>query len=116
MAQHNELGTAGEDFACQYLVQQGYTIVDRNWHFHHLEVDIIANEGQELVFVEVKTRTTPAEPRDVVSDRKIRFLEDAADAYIKKTDFHGDARFDLIMLTKGQGGAFHLDHIKDAFR
>ncbi|MBF1070821.1 MAG: YraN family protein, partial [Prevotellaceae bacterium] len=55
MALHNELGRAGENAACQYLIERDYHIVERNWRCHPLEVDIIADDWGELVFVEVKT-------------------------------------------------------------
>lgn len=57
MALHNELGQAGENAACQYLIERDYHIVERNWRCHPLEVDIIADDWGELVFVEVKTRS-----------------------------------------------------------
>ena len=56
MAIHNELGRWGEDYAADFLAAQGYRIVERNWRFGHHDIDIIASKGNEIVFVEVKTR------------------------------------------------------------
>ena len=57
MAKHNELGKAGENAAVTYLEQQGYIIRDRNWRKGHFELDIVATKEQELIVVEVKTRS-----------------------------------------------------------
>ncbi len=56
MASHNEFGKWGEDTAVQYLLQNGYEILARNWRHEHKEVDIIAAKDGILFFVEVKTR------------------------------------------------------------
>ena len=55
MAEHNLLGKKGEEIAQQYLVSHGFKIIATNWLFNHKEIDIIAWEGEILVFVEVKT-------------------------------------------------------------
>lgn len=56
MAEHNELGKAGEDAAIAYLMKQDYVIRHRNWHRGHLELDIVAAKENELIIIEVKTR------------------------------------------------------------
>ena len=73
MAKHNELGKAGENAAVTYLEQQGYIIRDRNWRKGHFELDIVATKEQELIVVEVKTRSNTqfAEPEDAVDIPKI---------------------------------------------
>ena len=60
MAQHNELGRLGEQQACRYLAEKGYSLLARNWRLGHLEIDIIADYFGEVVFVEVKTRSSEA--------------------------------------------------------
>ena len=74
MAKHNELGKAGENAAVTYLEQQGYIIRDRNWRKGHFELDIVATKEQELIVVEVKTRSNTqfAEPEDAVDIPKIK--------------------------------------------
>ena len=57
MAQHNEVGQWGEQTAALHLMHQDYQILERNWRFRHLEIDIIAEYLGEIVFVEVKTRS-----------------------------------------------------------
>jgi putative endonuclease len=84
MAQHNDLGQKGEEIAFHHLLQKGYKILERNWRYDHAEIDIIARIKNILVIVEVKTRSAAIyeEPRETISDRKIRFLVNAAEAYI----------------------------------
>ena len=56
MSRRSELGRMGEQYAAEYLIAKGYAILARNWRMGHLEVDIIGREGDEVVFVEAKTR------------------------------------------------------------
>ncbi|MCI5983362.1 MAG: YraN family protein [Marinilabiliaceae bacterium] len=115
MAQHHELGKLGEDFAANFLMTKGYNIIFRNWRCRHLEVDIVAMDANTLVFVEVKTRHNAMTPSDLISYRKMQFLRNAAEAYIKHFGYQGDARFDVIILTKTPLG-FRVEHIQEAFR
>lgn len=77
MAIHNNIGRIGEDKAAQIMKEKGYTILETNWHMGHLEVDVIAENANELVFVEVKTRTStfgnvrPEEYADEIKKRRI---------------------------------------------
>ena len=85
MASHNELGKAGEDAAVAYLEKNEYVIRHRNWRKGHLELDIVAAKDNELIVVEVKTRsdTTVMQPEDAVTVQKIRHTVKAADTYIR---------------------------------
>lgn len=116
MAQHNELGKTGEDLAEKHLIGLGYRILQRNWHFGHDELDIIARDGDWLVIVEVKTRTTDlfGEPEMEVKPAKQRAIVRTADAYIQLSNFRGETRFDVIGILLG-GGKVVLNHVKDAF-
>ena len=116
MANHNVLGKAGEDAAAKYLEQNGYTIRDRNWRKNHLELDIVAAKDEELIIVEVKTRsnTDYIEPQDAVNWQKIRRIVVAADAYVKLFCLDVPVRFDIITAV-GEPGAFRIEHMKDAF-
>ncbi len=115
MAEHNELGRIGEDLAAEYLEAKGFRILCRNWRFRHKEIDIVAMDGPVLVFVEVKTRSTFMSPNDLISFSKVRYLETAAEGYIRRNHFTGDARFDIVMLTR-KGREFGIEHIPAAFR
>jgi putative endonuclease len=117
MAEHTDLGKKGEDIACEFLLKKGLQIKDRNWRYKNGEIDIIATEGKELVIVEVKTRSAAIfeEPRDSISDKKIRFLVNAAEEYILETDYYGETRFDVISIKWFGEGKCEIEHITDAF-
>ena len=115
MAAHNEFGIEGEDKAANYLIREGYTILDRNWRSGHRELDIVAEKDGTLVVLEVKTRTNNkfGNPEDAVTSRKIRNTVLAADAYIRLNRIDLPVRFDIIsVLSSGDV----INHIEDAFR
>jgi putative endonuclease len=111
-----ELGEKGEQIAADYLSRKGYHIIERNWIFDHKELDIIAWEGDELVFVEVKTRTgyQYEHPLEAISTGKIRNLVIAADRYIRMRDLDVESRFDVITVVF-YGDKFELQHYPGAF-
>ncbi len=116
MAKHNELGKKGEDIAVQYLTDKGYGILERNWHHAHKEIDIIAQTGNELVVVEVKTRKNDdyGAPDIAVTKHKQRFLIAAANAYIYQNRLDFNTRFDIISIVFNEGNPM-IEHIEDAF-
>lgn len=116
MADHNDTGAAGERIAARYLEEHGYRILDRNWHCGHKEIDIVACDGNQLVIVEVKTRNTDeyGNPEDAVTDRKIRRIVSAADAYIRLKQIDLPVRFDIVTVIDPDGRAL-TEHIEDAF-
>lgn len=116
MAAHNELGKIGEDIAADFLAQKGYKILDRNWHFHHLELDIVAMDGDTLVIVEVKTRATDefGGPDLAVTASKQKSIIKSADAYIVERDLDVETRFDIVSIVLS-GSEKKIDHIEDAF-
>lgn len=112
MAKHNELGKTGEDKAVDYLIQNGYAVMERNWRLNHLELDIVCTRDNLLVVVEVKTRTSPEErPEELLNFKKRRNLLKAADAFVKAKGVDMEVRFDLIVLT---GEKWEVEHIVDA--
>ena len=72
MSEHNDIGREGEDVAASYLMQNGYRIVARNWRYGPKEIDIVARDGETMVFVEVKTRSTLAFelPQEAVTKKR----------------------------------------------
>ena len=117
MAEHNEFGQTGEELAVDFLRQKGYTIIDVNWRSGHKEIDIVAEKDGCLVFVEVKSRrnTDYGRPEDAVSQRKIRRIVLAADAYMRCFKLDLPVRYDIITVT-GKGAGVRIEHIEDAFR
>ena len=116
MAEHNELGKAGEDAAVAYLERNDYIIRHRNWRKGHLELDIVATKANELIVVEVKTRTNTdfSQPIDAVDLPKIKRTVRAADTYMKLFQIDVPVRFDIISVV-GEIGAFRIEHITEAF-
>jgi putative endonuclease len=119
MAQHNIVGSFGEEQAAEYLKKKGYSICHTNWHSGHYELDIVAvspGEEPELVIVEVKTRSTGrfGSPEDAVDTRKILRTVHAANHYIRLNDIMIPPRFDIIGI-KIVDGRPEIDHIIDAY-
>ncbi len=116
MSEHNELGQTGEEIAAEYLTSKGFEILASNWRYNHKEIDLIARDGDYLVIVEVKTRTSDGweNPREAITNKKIRFLVDAAEAYIMQNDVMMETRFDIVTLIPS-GDGWEIEHLKEAF-
>ena len=110
-------GKQGENLAVEYLEKEGYQILERNWHFKHIEVDIIARWHEFLVFVEVKTRkgNSYGEPYTAVDYRKQRALIFAAERYLNAYHLDLEVRFDIISIIL-DNNRNALEHVKEAFR
>ncbi len=115
MAQHNDLGKKGEKLALEALKKKGYTILETNWRHEKQEVDIIAKDKDELVIVEVKTRSTAffGAPEDAVTPAKATRLIEAAEAYAELHNLDMDIRFDIVSIVMDK--EISMNHIKDAF-
>ncbi len=108
-------GAAAENTAAAYLEGKGYHIIARNWRAERCEIDIIAREGENVVFAEVKSGGA-IPPEVKVDGRKMENLARAAEAFIRNGGFEGcDFRFDLLAMRK-EGGLWKINHIIDAFR
>ena len=79
-------GDIGEELACEYIIKNGYKILERNFRIRGVEIDIIALDGETLVYVEVKTRTSYqfGKPEESITFRKLKFLERAAKFWLAK--------------------------------
>jgi putative endonuclease len=116
MAQHNQLGKKGEQLAVDFLLKNGYTIVERNYRFQKAEVDIIAKKEDILAVIEVKTRSTIdfGNPQDFVKPKQIQRLVTAVDEYVTVNDLNVEVRFDIIAIVK-EGKGFNIEHLENAF-
>ena len=118
MAAHNDLGHKGEDMAVEYLQQEGYCILERNWmNKGRKELDIVATKDDVVVFVEVKTRrpgsvTSPIEAVDIRKQRRICM---AADSFMKSYRVDLPCRFDIVGIIYNDQ-ASRVEHIENAFR
>lgn len=116
MAQHNELGTKGEELAVDFLIKHGYEILERNYRFDKAEVDIIARLKDILAIIEVKTRSTIdfGNPQDFVKPKQIQRLVKAVDEYITTNQLDVEVRFDIIAIIR-EGKGFKIEHLENAF-
>lgn len=111
------LGALGEDAAVALLRSGGYRIVARNHRCPRGEIDVIAEKGDLLVFVEVRTRATSAfgGPEETVGARKQRRVIAAARDYLARRRGPAKAaRFDVIAVIDGPRGP-SLTHFENAF-
>ena len=113
---HNKLGRKGEDIAAEFLEQKGHFLLHKNWRKGHLEIDLITRKGNQIIFVEVKTRSSRqyGPPEMAVSWKKQRHLAQAADAYMKRQRDGLDARFDIVSIVI-QANKTNIMHFEDAF-
>jgi putative endonuclease len=107
----------GEKIAVGYLKKEGYQILECNWRYDHKEIDIIAQQGDEIVIVEVKTREGDyfEEPWEAVSTRKIRNLVEVADAWLNQRKIDLETRFDVISIIFSDDVNYELTHFPGAF-
>ncbi len=109
-----ELGAKGEEIAVRYLKNRGYKIVERNYRIRLGEVDIIAEQDDDLVFIEVKTRsgTLFGSPFESVTARKQKQLSKVALEYISKRGCHDrPARFDVVGIEFQKGSKKNQDAV-----
>ena len=121
---NKKVGDRGEALAAAYLEAQGYRILERNYRFQRSEVDLVCFEpaadyeqGGDLVFVEVKTRTGTGfgRPEEAVTDDKKRHLLRAAEAYLHENRMDGaPCRFDVVSVLLDEAPP-RIEHFKDAF-
>lgn len=113
-----ELGALGEALAARHLEAKGFRIVARNARIARVEIDLIAQRGSLLVFVEVKTRgsRSAGSPEAAVDARKLARLRRGASAWLRE---HGagirSARFDVIACERAPGGDFEVRHLEGAW-
>ncbi len=110
----HELGKNGEEAATEYLEKQGYEIIQRNFECRQGEIDIIAKDNEEYVFIEVKTRQTTkyGKPCEAVNERKQKHIWNATKYYLYLHKIENKpVRFDVIEVYKKKE-KFYINHIK----
>lgn len=111
MAVHLHRGKEGEELAAKFLEAKGFVILERNFRHGRGEIDLIAQCGSLLVFVEVKRRRSSryGYPEEAVHQAKRNRLRLAAEAYLLQKNWIGPIRFDVIALLDAEG----LEHFED---
>jgi putative endonuclease len=109
-------GKDGEALARKHLLRLGYKILESNWRFKKLEVDLIAEIADTIVFVEVKTRKSNifGEPEVFVTRKKQNFLIAAAHQYLTENNISLESRFDIISVLLHQDDQI-VKHLEGAF-
>jgi len=116
MIEKHILGKNGEEQARKYFLDNGYTILEKNWRYIKAEIDLIVQNQEFIVFVEVKTRSTSdfGAPESFVTKSQQKLIINAAHNYIEKNDIDLEARFDILSVVKSEN-EFKLTHLEDAF-
>jgi putative endonuclease len=114
MSEHNDTGKKGEDLAVEFLVDEGFRILRRNFKSSRYEIDIIAQRDDWLLFVEVKTRTSAdfGHPEEFVNASQAARIVHAAEEFIFSVNWQGHIRFDIISVEIG--GRAKIVHFEDA--
>jgi|SRR4051812_19276774 putative endonuclease len=117
MTNHNQLvGGFGERVACRYLLSQGLVLLDRNWRTRAGELDVVARDGAEVVFVEVKTRrgTRYGHPVEALVPVKIRRVRTLARMWLAANGVRAErVRFDVVGVLLGP--SVGVQHVRGAF-
>jgi putative endonuclease len=97
---NKDTGNFGENLACEYLIEKGLIVIEKNWRYKHLEIDIIAYKDQQLHIVEVKTRTgiEYGYPEQFIGRQKFQFLKNAAAIYQYQNPKWKNIQFDVISI------------------
>ena len=100
-SQKKQIGLDAEKIAAAYLESHGYRIIDRNFYCKAGELDIIAIQNEELVFVEVRSRHSEESlsPLFTLTDKKRRSIKKAAQVYVTRKSIDRPLRFDFIVVT-----------------
>lgn len=110
---NRDFGNIGEDIACDYLVKNGYQILERNKHFSKFcEIDIIAKYKKRIVFVEVKTRKTNnfGTPMEAITSAKYKNIKTGVLSYINENKIH-QYQIDAIGITLEP--KLKIEHLKN---
>ena len=114
MYKRHEIGKLGEDLACKYLQNKGYKILERNFEVRQGEIDIIALDKSELVFIEVKTRSNLSygKPAEAVNEIKQKHLIKTIEYYIYSRNLENEfIRIDIIEIYLWKN-KYRVNHIK----
>lgn len=111
-----EFGKTGEQMTARYLTDKGYVILEHNYRRGHLEIDLVALDGDELVIVEVKSRANDSllQPEAAVDHKKRLALIRLANEYVKSHNRKENVRFDIVSIVSKPEGA-EIKHLKNAY-
>ena len=111
-----DIGRKGEEIAKEYLEKKGYKIIERNYKTKYAEIDLVARRKNELVFVEVRTKTGEdlGSPEETINKKKLKKLLGNAVAYVARTKWKNSYRIDAICIVlKKDSSVEHLNHYEN---
>lgn len=114
MYKNQKIGKFGEDVAVKYLKQNGYKILDRNFNCKRGELDIVALQKKQIVFIEIKARTNIEYglPKEAVTKKKLEHIYKTAEYYLYTRNLEKeDTRIDVIEVYI-KNGKFRINHLK----
>lgn len=117
MRTHNDFGILAEDLAAEYLTNNNYEILVRNFRFKKNEIDIIAEKDNLIIVVEVKARSTDffILPQEAVTRSKIKSIVYTANHFMEEFNKNQEVRFDIISVLPDEKGNLTIEHIENAF-
>lgn len=117
MAEHYEFGRESELLAVYFLEEKGYKILAKNYRYLKAEIDIIAEFENQIIIVEVKSRSTDVfiDPKEAVNKKKINLLILATNHFLEENSLDMETRFDIISIISEKGKSPKIEHIENAF-
>ena len=114
---NKDTGFLGENRASSYLLDLGFEILEKNWRYKHLEIDIIACKNGFLHIVEVKTRSSNefGFPEQMVNQKKMQYIRNAAAHYQYQYPHYKWLQFDIIAIYKKPNDDWALDYFEDVY-
>ena len=115
---HLDIGKQGEQIAQDFLRSKGYSIITTNWHGQYGELDIVAQDGDWLAFVEVKTRqgrNSAQALQNITPQKQERFINCVHEYLAQSEKDDLPWRIDAIAVTIYKGKSSSVEHIQDAF-
>lgn len=111
----NNYGRCAEEYVCVYLEQDGYAIIERNFKAKGGEVDIIAQKGYYICFVEIKYRINASGLETAIDRKKQRRIVKSAELYIRRTGCKLQPRFDAAFVNSHKGESMSLEYFPNAY-
>jgi len=110
-----QLGKWGEAKAAAFLIEKNFKLIEKNWRSRPNEIDLIMSDGDEIVFVEVKTRSNTdfGYPEESITDKKVASLMEACQQYIDEKNIKGQWRLDIVSIIGNENiGIQDIKHIQ----
>lgn len=114
---NKEKGNLGENIAIDFLLKNGFTIIEKNYQKRYGEIDIIGKKDNFIIFFEVKLRKNinNGYPIESITENKISKIKNVAETYLYENGlFEQDIRFDVISILL-ENGYYNITHIENAF-